>query len=91
MTHAGPGQLEHLQIPPGRVGEEGRGEQALAAPPPVGHDHLAVGDVAAALEGALVEVGEAVDAAEAGLAFVQKRAPRFEGTPPKEPWMPSKL
>ena len=31
------------------------------------------------------------DAAEAGRAFVQKRAPRFEGTPPREPWMPSKL
>ena len=31
------------------------------------------------------------DAREAGAAFLQKRAPRFAGTPPQEAWRPSKL
>ena len=31
------------------------------------------------------------DAREAGAAFLQKRAPRFVGTPPQEAWRPSKL
>jgi hypothetical protein len=31
------------------------------------------------------------DAQEAGAAFVQKRRPRFEGTPPQEAWRLSKL